>query len=292
MASSQETVPVSSQESQEMTSSQGTAPASSQEMTSASQESMSQDTASMPSQDSTTDTTILDATGRVPMEDEACLEGPTLKCTLDEEWALLNPLFTESLDQLEDVPLGYLNVLVARINQIRKVKVSQMPVPSPRALPGLPPLGIGQPAPIPTSVSGATASLSEAIHSATSNLGTTVPRPSKRKPMHPPDQAETDPAVRVLECLNKTTMHLYIPLCATMLHCAPLCYTMCLYAPLCYTMRLYAPLCATMLHYAPLCATMLHYAPLCPTMCHYAPLCVSKVINMLIFYWLIHITPF
>ena len=143
MVSSQETEPVSSQESQEMAASQGTAPASSQGMTSTSQEPMSQDMASMPSQDSPTDATIHDAAGGVPMEDETCLEGPTLKCTLEEEWVLLNLLFTGSLDQLEDVPLGYLNVLAARINQIRKVKASQMPVLLPRAPPGLPPLSSG-----------------------------------------------------------------------------------------------------------------------------------------------------
>ena len=59
--------------------SQETTPALSQEIASASQGSVSQDTASMPSQDSTTDATILDVTGRIPMEDEACLEGPTLR---------------------------------------------------------------------------------------------------------------------------------------------------------------------------------------------------------------------
>ena len=144
MVSSQEMVPMSSQESQEVTMSQGTAPASSQEMTSASQESMSQDMASMPSQNSTTDAMILNATGGIPMEDETCLEEPTLKCTPEEERSLLNPLLTGSLNQLEDVLLGYLNVLVAHINEIRKVKVSQMPVPSPRVPPGLPP---PQPAP-------------------------------------------------------------------------------------------------------------------------------------------------
>ena len=188
MALSQETAPVSSQESQEMVSSQGTAPAWSQEMTSMSQGSMSQDTASMPSQDSTADATMLDATGRVPMEDKAYLEGPNLKCTPEEEQALLNLLFTESLDQLEDVPLGYLNVLVMCINQIRKVKASQMPVVPTRTLPGLSPptLGTGQPAPIPTSVTGTLTPLSEVIYSATSNLGTTVPCQSKRMLMHPP----------------------------------------------------------------------------------------------------------
>ena len=156
-----------------MVSSQGTTPASSQEMTSASQESMSQDMVSMPSQDSTTDATILDTANRVPMEDEACLEGPTLKCTPEEERALLNLLFTESLDQLEDVLLGYLNLLVARINQIRKVKALQTPLLPNRALPGLPPpaLGMGQHAPVQTSVSGTMTPLSEAIYSATQQLG-------------------------------------------------------------------------------------------------------------------------
>ena len=170
MTSSQETVPMSSQESQEASTNQGTAPASSQEMTSTSQESMRQDTASMPSQDSTANATILN-TGRIPMEDETCLEGPTMRCTLDEERALLNPLLTGSLDQLEDVPLGYLNVLVAHINEFRKVKASKTPVPLPRALPRLLP---PQPAPMPLEPS-TTASLSEAIYSATSNLGTSVP---------------------------------------------------------------------------------------------------------------------
>ena len=164
---------------------------------------MSQDTASMPSQDSATDATILDAAGGVPMEDETCMERPTLKCTPEEEWVLLNTLFTGSLDQLEDVLLGYLNVLVARINQIRKVKASQTPMPSPRALPGLPPLSMGQSTPVQTTVSSTTVPLSEAIYSATSNLGTTVPHPNQRMPTRPPDQAEMDQAMRVLECLNK-----------------------------------------------------------------------------------------
>ena len=159
----------------------------------------------MSSQDLTTDATILNTTGGVPMEDEACLEGPTLRCTPEEEWALLNPLFTESLDKLEDVLSGYLNVLATHINQIRKVKASQMPVAPTRAPPGLPPpaLGMGQPAPVQTPVSGAMVPISEAIYSAASNLGITVPHPSKRMPMRPPDQAEMDQAVKVLECLNK-----------------------------------------------------------------------------------------
>ena len=133
------------------------------------------------------------------MEDKTCLDGPTLKFTPAKERVLLNPLLTESLDHLEDVPLGYLNLIVARINEIRKTKASQMPVASPRVLPGLPP-----PQPILTlSEPATTSSLSEAIYSAASNLGTSVPHQTQRMPMHPPDQAKTDQAMRVLEGINK-----------------------------------------------------------------------------------------
>ena len=204
MASSQEIVPMTSQKSNDTApaSSQETAPMSSQEREAtaptSSQESMGQET-SMPSLKTATGATILDATGEAPMEDEACLDRPTMRCTPDEERVLLNPLLTGSLDHLEDVPLGYLNVLVAHINEIRKAKASQMPVPSPRVPPGLLP-----PQPILTpSEPSATSSLSEAIYSATSNLGTSVPCQTQRTPMYPPDQAETDQAVRVLEGINK-----------------------------------------------------------------------------------------
>ena len=131
IASSQETVEMTSQESNNTTptSSQGTVPMSSQK-------SMSQE-ASMPSLEPAGGTTILDAAGRIPMEDEACLDGPTMRCTPDEERTLLNPLLTGSFDHLKHVSLGCLNVLVARINEIRKVKASQTPVPLPRAPPGL-----------------------------------------------------------------------------------------------------------------------------------------------------------
>ena len=193
MASSQETVPMSSQETVPMSSqeSKATAPTSSQE-------SMTQET-SMPSLETATGDTILDATGKAPMEDETCLEGPTLKCTPQEERALLNQLLTKSLDHLEDVPLGYLNLIVACINEIRKTKASQMPVALPRVLPRLLP-----PQPISTpSEPAATSSLSEAIYSATSNLGTSVPHQTQRMLTCPPDQAETDEAVRVLEGINK-----------------------------------------------------------------------------------------
>ena len=211
MASSQETVPMTSQESNNTApassqetapmSSQETAPMSSQESRAtapvSSQESMNLET-SMPSLETATGATILDAAGKAPM-DETCLEGPMLKCTLQEEKALLNPLLTKSLNHLEDVPLGYLSLIEACINEIRRIKVSQMPVASPRVPPRLPPpqplLMLSQPA--------ATPSLSEAIYSAASNLGTSVPHQTWRMPMCPPDQAETDQAVRVLEGINK-----------------------------------------------------------------------------------------
>ena len=204
MASSQETVLMTSQESNDTTptSSQETAPMSSQESEvtapMSSQESMSQKI-SMPSLESTTGATILDATGRTPMEDETCLDGPTMRCTPDEEWALLNPLLTRSLDHLEDIPLGYLNVLVACINEIRIAKASQVPIPSPRVPHRLP---LPQPALTPLEP-GAMPSLSKAIYSATSNLGTSVPCQTQRTPTHPPDKAETDQAMRVLEGINK-----------------------------------------------------------------------------------------
>ena len=108
MASSQETVPMTSQESSDTTlaSSQETAPMSSQESKAttpaSSQESMSQETL-MPSLESAGGATILDATGGTPMEDEACLDGPTMRCTPDEERMLLNPLLTGYLNHLEDM---------------------------------------------------------------------------------------------------------------------------------------------------------------------------------------------
>ena len=161
MASSQETVPMTSQESNNTApmSSQETAPMSSQESRAtapaSSQESMNLET-SMPSLETATGATILDATSKAPM-DETCLEGPILKCTLPEERALLNPLLAESLDHLEDMPLGYLSLIEACINEIRRIKASRMPVASPRALPGLPP-----PQPLPMlSQPAATPSLSE-----------------------------------------------------------------------------------------------------------------------------------
>ena len=132
--SSQDTAPTSSQETALMSSqeSKATAPASSQE-------SVTQDTA-MLSLETAMGTTILDATDEINMEDETCLEGPTLKCSLQEERALLNPLLAEFLDHLEDVPLGYLTLIEAHINEIWRIKASQMPAALPRALPGLPPL--------------------------------------------------------------------------------------------------------------------------------------------------------
>ena len=193
LMSSQDTAPTSSQE---------TAPMSSQESKvttpMSSQESMTQETP-MPHLETAMGATILDATDEALMEDEACLEGPTLKCSLQEERALLNPLLAESLDHLEDVSLGYLSLMEACIHEIWRIKASQMPVASPRVLPGLPPL---LPKPMPTEPA-ITSTLSEAIYPAASNLGTSVPHQTQRMPMHPPDQAERDQAMRVLEGINK-----------------------------------------------------------------------------------------
>ena len=193
LMSSQETGPVSSQETAPMSSqeSKATTPVSSQG-------SVTQDT-DMTSLETATGTTILHATDETNMEDETCLEGTTLKCSLQEERALLNPLLAESLDYLEDVSPGYLSLIEACINEIQRISVSCMPVISPRAPPGLPPL---LPKPTPTEPF-TTSTLSEAIYSAAINLGTSVPHQTQRMPMHPPDQAEMDQAVRVLEGINK-----------------------------------------------------------------------------------------
>ena len=103
-------------------------------------------------------TTILDAADETNMEDDTCLEGPTLKCSLQEERALLNPLLAKSLNHLEDVPLGYLTLIEAHISEIWRIKASRMPAASPRMPPGLPPL---LPKPTPTEPA-ATSTLSEA----------------------------------------------------------------------------------------------------------------------------------
>ena len=102
-----------------------------------SQESMTRETP-MPHLETATGTTILDATDKAQMEDEACLEGPMLKCSLQEERVLLNPLLAESLDHLEDVPLGYLSLIEAHINEIWRIQASRMPVASPRVSPRVP----------------------------------------------------------------------------------------------------------------------------------------------------------
>ena len=199
-SSSQGTVPMSSQDTAP-TSSQETAPMPSQESKATapvpSQESATEET--MPSLETAMGTTILDVTDETNMEDETCLEGPTLKNSLQEERALLNPLLAESLDHLEDVPLGYLTLIEACISEIQRIKASWTPTALPRAPPGLPPL---LPKPMLTEPT-ATSTLSEAIYSAASNLGTSVPHQTRRTPMQPPDQAETDQAMRVLEGINK-----------------------------------------------------------------------------------------
>ena len=119
---------------------------------------------------------------------------------------LLNPLLTGPLDHLEDMLLEYLDVLVAHINEVRRVKASQMPVSLPRAPPRLPP-SLPTPTPLqPLQMPAATSapgSLSKAISSATSNLGTMVPCHSSWMPMNLPNQAETDQAVRILEGIHK-----------------------------------------------------------------------------------------
>ena len=133
MASSQDTMPMSGQDTAP-TSSQETVPMSSQESKAttpaSSQESATQET-SMPSLKTAMGATILNTADEAHMEDETCLEGPTLKCSLQEERLLLNPLLAKSLNHLEDVPLGYLSLIEARINKIRRIKASQMPIACP-----------------------------------------------------------------------------------------------------------------------------------------------------------------
>ena len=125
-SSSQGTIPMSSQETTSV-SSQDMAPMSSQESKAtapkSSQESATLDTG-MPSVETAMGTTILDTTGGTQMEDESCLEGPTLKCSLQEEKALLNPLLAKSLDHLEDVSPGYLTLIEACIHEIQRIRAS------------------------------------------------------------------------------------------------------------------------------------------------------------------------
>ena len=118
LMSSQETVPVSSQDMAPMSSqeSKATAPMSSQK-------SATLDTG-MPSLETATGATILDAADGTQMEDKSCLEGPTLKCSLQEERVLLNPLLAESLDHLEDVSPGYQTLIEAHIHEIWRIRAS------------------------------------------------------------------------------------------------------------------------------------------------------------------------
>ena len=78
----------------------------------------------MPSLETATGATILGAADETNMEDEACLKGPTLKCSLQEEKALLNLLLAESLDHLEDMSPGYLTLIEAHIHEIRRIRAS------------------------------------------------------------------------------------------------------------------------------------------------------------------------
>ena len=86
------------------------------------QESATEET--MPSLETATGATIPQVADETNMENETCLEGPTLKCSLQEERALLNPLLAESLDHLEDMPLRYLTLIEGRISEIWRIKVS------------------------------------------------------------------------------------------------------------------------------------------------------------------------
>ena len=56
------------------------------------------------------------------MEDEACLEGPTMKCTPAEERMLLDPSLNQALAALNKVPLEYLAILSKHIKQIKNTK--------------------------------------------------------------------------------------------------------------------------------------------------------------------------
>ena len=119
LMSSQETTPASSQEMAPMSSqeSKATAPASIQE-------SATQVDTNMPSLETAMGITILDHADGTNMEDESCLEGPTLTCSLQEERVLLNPLLAESLDHLEDMSPGYLTLIEAHIHEIRRIRAS------------------------------------------------------------------------------------------------------------------------------------------------------------------------
>ena len=116
--SSQDTTPTSSQETMPMSSQESKATTHA-----SSQESATQDT-NMPSLETATGATLLDAANETNIEDETCLEGPTLKCSLQEERALLNPLLAEYLDHLEDVSPGYLSLIKAHINEIWRIRAS------------------------------------------------------------------------------------------------------------------------------------------------------------------------
>ena len=143
---------------------------------------LSQEAVPMPDQHST-DTTQ-GTVGGVAAEDEACLEGPTMQCTLEEERALLDPSLTQTLAMLNDAPLEYLSILSKHIEQIKSTKASQMQEapPSPKAPLGfkLQPVGININANIliiPSTM--VTTTLSMTIYTVASNLGHMMLLPQK-----------------------------------------------------------------------------------------------------------------
>ena len=116
--SSQETMPASSQDMEPMSSQESRATTAA-----SSQESATQDT-NIPNPETAMGATILDTVDGTGMEDNSCLEGPTLKCSLQEERALLNPLLAESLNHLEDMSPGYLTLIEACIHEIQRIRAS------------------------------------------------------------------------------------------------------------------------------------------------------------------------
>ena len=132
----------------------------------------------MLSQDST-DADVQGTVGGVPVDDEACLDGPTMRYTPAEERALLDLALTQTLTALNEVPIEYLTMLSQQIEEIKCLKALQMPkVQSwPKALPGLPPLPAGMELQLNILVVPSmtvTTTLSNAIYSAYGNLGHTV----------------------------------------------------------------------------------------------------------------------
>ena len=138
----------------------------------------------------------------VAVEDELCLEIPTMQCTLEEERALLDPSLTQTLAMLNDALLEYLLILSKHIEQMKSTKASQMPgaLPSPTMLAGTDVKVYLLIVPLTMVMM----TLSAIIFTITTSLGHTILLPEQSQmPMCLPDQAETEQAVRILECINK-----------------------------------------------------------------------------------------